>query len=130
MVLYPEVQSRAHSEIESVIGGDRLPTFDDRKLLPYVEAIYRETLRWHPILPIGESCDFFCDVCSPFLKEFSMSRLMMTYIKGIIYLKVCYSSKSSSAYYTHLYQLKGATVIPNVWCVVILLGNATVADIT
>ncbi|KAG1849808.1 cytochrome P450 [Suillus tomentosus] len=52
MVLYPDVQRRAQAEIASVIGRDRLPTFEDRASLPYVEAILRETFRWHPILPL------------------------------------------------------------------------------
>ncbi|KAG1884193.1 cytochrome P450 [Suillus subluteus] len=53
MVLYPDVQRRAHAEIESVVGGDQLPTFEDRASLPYVESVLRETLRWHPVGPIG-----------------------------------------------------------------------------
>ncbi|KAG1729295.1 cytochrome P450 [Suillus occidentalis] len=53
MVLYPEVQRRAQAEIDSVVGEDRLPTFEDRVSLPYVEAVLRETFRWHPILPNG-----------------------------------------------------------------------------
>ncbi|KAG2038735.1 cytochrome P450 [Suillus americanus] len=53
MVLYPDVQRRAQAEIESVVGGDRLPTFEDRASLPYVESVLRETLRWHPVGPIG-----------------------------------------------------------------------------
>ncbi|KAG1739608.1 cytochrome P450 [Suillus lakei] len=53
MVLYPDVQRRAQVEIDSVVGGDRLPTFEDRASLPYVESVLRETLRWHPILPSG-----------------------------------------------------------------------------
>jgi cytochrome P450 len=53
MVLYPDVQRRAQAEIDSVIGGDRLPTFEDRASLPYIESILRETLRWHPIVPLG-----------------------------------------------------------------------------
>lgn len=53
MVLYPDVQRRAQAEIDSVVGEDRLPTFEDRASLPYVESVLRETLRWHPILPNG-----------------------------------------------------------------------------
>ncbi|KAG1751948.1 cytochrome P450 [Suillus occidentalis] len=53
MVLYPEVQRRAQAEINSVVGEDRLPTFEDRVSLPYVEAVLRETFRWHPILLNG-----------------------------------------------------------------------------
>ncbi|KAG1846126.1 cytochrome P450 [Suillus tomentosus] len=53
MVLYPDVQRRAQAEIDSVIGRDRLPTFEDRTSLPYVEAVLRETFRWQPIAPLG-----------------------------------------------------------------------------
>ncbi|KAG2368711.1 cytochrome P450 [Suillus spraguei] len=53
MVLYPDVQRRAQAEIDFVVGEDRLPTFEDRASLPYVESVLRETLRWHPVLPIG-----------------------------------------------------------------------------
>ncbi|KAG1724663.1 hypothetical protein EDB19DRAFT_1603905, partial [Suillus lakei] len=42
MVLYPNVQRRAQAEIDSVIGANRLPTFEDRALLPYVESVMRE----------------------------------------------------------------------------------------
>jgi Cytochrome P450 len=45
MVLYPECQARAQKEIEAVVGSERLPTFDDRSLLPYVESVLQETLR-------------------------------------------------------------------------------------
>ncbi|KAG1753030.1 cytochrome P450 [Suillus lakei] len=53
MVLYPEVQARAHSEIDTVVGSTRLPCFEDRPSLPYyVEAII-EMLRWNPVIPLG-----------------------------------------------------------------------------
>ena len=55
MTLYPNVQRRAQMAIDSVIGTDRLPTFEDRALLPYIDAILREVMRWHPILPLGNS---------------------------------------------------------------------------
>lgn len=52
-MLYPDAQKRAQAEIDAVIGTDRLPTFEDRSSLPYVEAVLRETLRWHPVFPLG-----------------------------------------------------------------------------
>jgi len=45
MVLTPEVQTKAHKEIDAVTGGKRLPVFDDWKALPIVERIVYETLR-------------------------------------------------------------------------------------
>ncbi|KAF7357530.1 Cytochrome P450 [Mycena sanguinolenta] len=53
MALYPEVQKKAQTEIDTVIGTDRLPEFEDRPSLPYVEALYREVMRWRPVTPLG-----------------------------------------------------------------------------
>ncbi|KAG2087118.1 cytochrome P450 [Suillus discolor] len=53
MVLYPDVQKRAQAEIDSVVGRERLPTFEDRASLPYIEAVVRETFRWQPVAPLG-----------------------------------------------------------------------------
>jgi len=53
MLLHPEVQKEAQKEIDSVIGSGRLPDFSDRPLLPYIDAIVNETLRWHPVLPLN-----------------------------------------------------------------------------
>ncbi|KAF7372749.1 Steroid 17-alpha-hydroxylase/17,20 lyase [Mycena sanguinolenta] len=52
-MLYPEWIPRAQREIDAVVGEDRLPSFNDRPRLPYVEAIVRETLRWRPALRFG-----------------------------------------------------------------------------
>ncbi|KAI6122251.1 cytochrome P450 [Pisolithus croceorrhizus] len=52
MVLFPETQVKAQEEIDRVVGNDRLPEFKDRQSLPYVEAVFLEILRWHPINPI------------------------------------------------------------------------------
>ncbi|KAE9404644.1 cytochrome P450 [Gymnopus androsaceus JB14] len=54
MTLHPDVQTKGQEEIDRVVGKDRLPTFDDRQSLPYVEAIYREVMRLHPPLPLGK----------------------------------------------------------------------------
>ncbi|KAF9238504.1 cytochrome P450 [Melanogaster broomeanus] len=53
MVLNPDVQSEAQEEIDRVVGNERLPNFDDRPNLPYVEGVYLETLRWRPAVPLA-----------------------------------------------------------------------------
>lgn len=58
MVNYPEVQQKAQEEIDRVVGQNRLPTFEDRDSLPYVFAVFKETLRWHNVAPLGNLIDF------------------------------------------------------------------------
>ncbi|KIJ28827.1 hypothetical protein M422DRAFT_37205 [Sphaerobolus stellatus SS14] len=53
MALYPEVQKKAQKEIDNVLGGLRLVEFEDEPELPYISAMVKETLRWHPLLPQG-----------------------------------------------------------------------------
>lgn len=53
MVLHPSIQERAYAELVAVIGTSRLPNFDDRPSLPYMEATLTETLRWNPVTPLG-----------------------------------------------------------------------------
>ncbi|KAH0582171.1 hypothetical protein H2248_011822 [Termitomyces sp. 'cryptogamus'] len=53
MALNPDKQRIAQAEIDRVIGGHRLPIIADRDDLPYVNAVIKETMRWHPSLPLS-----------------------------------------------------------------------------
>jgi cytochrome P450 len=53
MAVHPDIQQKAQSEIDTVIGIHRLPEFEDRPSLPFVEALYREIMRWKPVSPLG-----------------------------------------------------------------------------
>lgn len=53
MLVYPDVQKKAQEEIDRVIGSESLPVSSDLARLPYLEAIMKETHRWHPIIPMG-----------------------------------------------------------------------------
>ena len=71
MLLYPDVMHKAQSQLDEVVGRDRLPSFDDQENLPYITAIVKELLRWRPIGPLGVSAniglscraDDICDAC-------------------------------------------------------------------
>ncbi|KAF9228730.1 cytochrome P450 [Gyrodon lividus] len=97
MLQNPDSQKRAQAEIDEVVGVDRLPNFDDRPSLPYVEAFLRETMRLYPILPLSiahatVSDDVFEGYFIP---------------KGMV----------PTLHHFHLDQLKftGSAVVPNVW---------------
>ena len=53
MLLYPGVQKKAQDELDIVTGRERLPTFEDRPRLPFVDAVCKEVLRWRPVTPLG-----------------------------------------------------------------------------
>ncbi|KAJ7247273.1 cytochrome P450 [Mycena rebaudengoi] len=51
MLANPDAQKMAQVEIDSVVGRDRLPDFDDEDSLPYVSALVKEVLRWKNVTP-------------------------------------------------------------------------------
>ena len=54
MAMYPEALGKAQAEIDAVVGINRLPDFNDRPYLPYVNAIIKEMMRWQLVLPLGK----------------------------------------------------------------------------
>jgi len=52
-LLRPEIQTIAQKELDAVTRRERLPTFEDRSRLPFVDAICKEILRWRPVVPMG-----------------------------------------------------------------------------
>lgn len=74
MTKLPEVAKKAQIEIDLVIDEDRLPSFEDRDKLPYLDCVLKECLRqvtfsfsyensllahkkdwrWRPPFPLGE----------------------------------------------------------------------------
>ncbi|KAK7464790.1 hypothetical protein VKT23_005997 [Stygiomarasmius scandens] len=53
ITMNPDVQAQAQEEIDRVVGHHRLPDFSDYGRLPYVTAICKEALRWHPPIPLA-----------------------------------------------------------------------------
>ncbi|KAI0253751.1 cytochrome P450 [Lactifluus subvellereus] len=53
MLLYPDIQKKAQDELDVVTGRERLPTFEDRPRLPFVDAVCKEVLRWRPVTPLA-----------------------------------------------------------------------------
>jgi cytochrome P450 len=54
VLLRPEIQKMAQEELDTVTKRERLPTFEDRLKLPFVDAICKEVIRWRPVAPLGE----------------------------------------------------------------------------
>ena len=48
---YPDVQEKIIAEIDEVIGGDRMPSVEDRPHLQYTEAFLNEVMRYCVLTP-------------------------------------------------------------------------------
>ncbi|KAJ7359897.1 cytochrome P450 [Mycena albidolilacea] len=53
LIAYPEVQKKAHEEIDRMVGEHRMPTLKDLEQMPYIRAIISETHRFRPVAPLG-----------------------------------------------------------------------------
>lgn len=68
MALFPEVQLKAQRELDTVIGSHQLPGFKDRENLPYINALVKEVLRWHPVVPMNVAhASSQDDICEGYL---------------------------------------------------------------
>lgn len=38
---YPQIQAKAHAELDRVVGRRRLPTVEDEENLPYIHSIIK-----------------------------------------------------------------------------------------
>ncbi|XP_069590383.1 cytochrome P450 2K1-like [Ranitomeya imitator] len=55
MMKYPEIQRKVQEEIKTHIKPGQLPTVEDRKKMPYTDAVIHETQRIGNILPLNVS---------------------------------------------------------------------------
>ena len=53
MTMYPDVQRKAQTELDRLIGPDRLPDITDYDDLIYIQAVTLESMRWMVVLPLG-----------------------------------------------------------------------------
>ena len=97
MALYPEVQKRAQAEIDAVVGPNRLPDFNDRPSLPYINAVVKESSRWNLVLPLGR----------PFV--IIIIATILTSSEGVPHLS------TTDDEYNGFYIPKGAIVFGNAW---------------
>ncbi|XP_072272885.1 cytochrome P450 2W1-like [Pyxicephalus adspersus] len=51
MMRYPHIQRRVQKEIHSVLESGRLPRFEDKKSMPYTQAVIHEIQRFANLLP-------------------------------------------------------------------------------
>ncbi|PVG01693.1 cytochrome P450 [Serendipita vermifera] len=53
LFLYPEIAQRMFQEVQLVTHGLRLPKVSDMSSLPYCQAVFKESMRKRPFLPLG-----------------------------------------------------------------------------
>ena len=119
MVLFPDVQKRIQAELDAVVGRKRLPTFEDRASLPYLEATIKESLRFHPPTPLGIAHRLVEDD----IVEGDYSRIISIYTTLACFSFTLLSSWPTACSLTIRYVIKhkgyhipkGSIVLPNIW---------------
>uniref|UniRef100_A0A673JS04 Cytochrome P450 2G1-like n=1 Tax=Sinocyclocheilus rhinocerous TaxID=307959 RepID=A0A673JS04_9TELE len=53
LIKHPHIQEQMQREIDQVIGQNRIPTMDDRKSLPFTDAVIHEVQRYLDIVPLN-----------------------------------------------------------------------------
>lgn len=53
MVLYPEVMRKGQDAVDAAVPASQLPSWDDLPSIPYVNQIFKEVMRWRPVIPMG-----------------------------------------------------------------------------
>ena len=51
--LHRDVQEKIVQEISEIIGFDRKPTYSDRTVMPYIQAVIHESMRLSSMLPLN-----------------------------------------------------------------------------
>ncbi|KAG1854471.1 cytochrome P450 [Suillus subalutaceus] len=50
---HPEAQMRVQEQLDTVVGRERAPSFEDVQRLTQLHAFMHESLRWRPVVPLG-----------------------------------------------------------------------------
>lgn len=50
---HPAAQARVQEQLDTVVGKERAPSFEDVKRLTELHAFMHESLRWRPVVPLG-----------------------------------------------------------------------------
>lgn len=53
VIAFPDAIKTAQSEIDTVVGHYRLPSWEDEKELPFCSAMVKEVLRWRSVAVLG-----------------------------------------------------------------------------
>uniref|UniRef100_A0A7M4EZQ9 Cytochrome P450 2C8-like n=1 Tax=Crocodylus porosus TaxID=8502 RepID=A0A7M4EZQ9_CROPO len=53
MVAYPDIQEKVQQELDAVLGSSQLICYEDRKKMPYTNAVIHEIQRFSNIIPVG-----------------------------------------------------------------------------
>ncbi|EPS95640.1 hypothetical protein FOMPIDRAFT_146399 [Fomitopsis schrenkii] len=102
---YQDVQKKAQEEIDKVTGSERLPHFEDRASMPYMEALIKEVYRWNPPFPLG--------MCSITLYQ----KMDLISVRDVFLFAGLPHRVAEADTYGSYSIPAGTMIIPNIWAV-------------
>lgn len=58
MVIHPDVQRKVQAELDEVFGHNHLPSPTHNQHLGYLQAVWRESMRLNPPVPLGSQSSY------------------------------------------------------------------------
>lgn len=114
MVLHPDIAKKAQAELDQVLVKERLPKLEDRPMLPYLNAVVLEVLRWHAIVPAG---------MFTLPSSFGLSKSNVGHV-GLPHL--CNADDNHKGYFIS----KGTMVVANIWYTLRSCSRILISDYT
>ena len=99
MLNYPDVLRRLRGEIDSVVGSDRMPDWEDEPQLPYLTACIKEAMRCRPAIPMVRT--FYWKLNSftePYSREYLTAPMRMMFGMDTTFPKAQLSSAMFGRY--------------------------------
>uniref|UniRef100_A0A8D0L8G9 Cytochrome P450 family 2 subfamily AB member 21 n=1 Tax=Sphenodon punctatus TaxID=8508 RepID=A0A8D0L8G9_SPHPU len=85
MLKYPDIQEKVQKEMKAVLEPSQIIHYEDRKNLPYTNAVIHEILRYSNITSVGAPRQCVKDTTSKFFTSFPKGTIVLPNLHSVVY---------------------------------------------